>query len=245
MNKYIGITGFKTEEEVNACYEASLGLEPIIMYGVLTSRKNFSNILSEGNKRPAFINLAHILESVPKNALPTIHHYTNNRQISTELDTLLIADDIYDRGLCKAVQINQRLPNVKEIETIKKKYSDLKIILQLQPQDIEIPETTGRKVKYYDGLVDYVIIDPSRGVGKELDMYDTLKVLNKIQINAIPVIAGGLSSENVANVISFFKREYGNEFCIDAEGKLRDEFDRLSLEKMMSYMKEAYRAYRE
>jgi len=244
MERYIGITGFKTKEEIDACIEESSGKEPMIMYGILTSPKNFSNIAREGSRRPAFINLASLLEYVPKSAMPTIHHCSNNRQISSELDTLLIADDIYDRGLCKAIQINQRLPDVKEIKTFKKKYSDIKIILQLEPEDIADPKATGQIVNNYEGLVEYVIIDPSKGIGKELNVYDTLKVLNNLKINAMPVIAGGLSAENVGAVVKFFRKEYGDGFCIDVEGKIRDVEDKLSVEKMTSYIKEAYKVYR-
>jgi phosphoribosylanthranilate isomerase len=244
MERYIGVTGFKTKDEIDACDIATLNSEPKVMYGFLTSRKSFANIVSEGTRRPALINLANLLESVPKNALPTIHHCTENRDVSLEIDALMCADYIYDRGLCRAIQINQRLPEVNELEKIKKKYSNLKFILQLEPEDLLNPKHTGKIVNNYDGIADYVIIDPSRGIGITLDMHNSLDVLKELRINAMPVIAGGLNSSNVRDVISFFRKEYGNNFCIDAEGKLRDESDALVIKKMQSYIKESYLAYR-
>ena len=241
--RYIGITGFMDIGEIIKCKVHSMGQEPMIMYGILTSSKTIAYPSKEGTRRPSLDNLSLLLEEIPIQSLPTIHHCTYNRKFSQELDIILSQDRIYDRGLVKAVQINQRLPEVIEMEKMKKKYPGLKMILQLEPEDIEVPEATGRRVNDYDGLVEYVIIDPSRGIGKELNMYDTLNVLNKIKINAMPVIAGGLSAANVGGVIKSFRKEYGDGFCIDVEGKIRDADDKLNIKKMTSYMKEAYDAY--
>jgi len=248
MEKYIGITGFKTQEEIVRCkvgsWSYSEGKGPIVMYGILTSKKSIAYPLREGTRRPSLENLSSVLEEIPFESLPTIHHCTDNRHFSEELDIILSQDRIYDRGLVKAMQINQRLPEISELEKIKKNYSNLKIILQLEPEDLANPKHTGKIVNNYDGLADYVIIDPSRGVGITLDMHNSLDVLKEIKINAMPVIAGGLNPNNVREVINFFRKEYGHNFCIDAEGKLRDESDTLDINKMQSYLKEAYLAYK-
>jgi phosphoribosylanthranilate isomerase len=243
IERYIGITGFKTKEQVEACRQASIGLEPIIMYGVLTSQKTLIDPTSEGTKRPALVNITGLLEYIPKTALPTIHHYTENRQFMQELGQILSFQNIYDKGFVKAVQLNQRLPDISEVEKLKNQYSNIKIILQLEPQDIATPEVTGKIVSNYQGLVDYVIIDPSRGIGKELNIHDTLKVLNNLKIDAIPVIAGGLSKDNVYDLVKFFRKEYGNNLCIDAEGKLMNNQGTLSIDKMKGYLDAAYRGY--
>jgi phosphoribosylanthranilate isomerase len=244
MDRYIGITGFKTIDEVITCKVNSMGQKPIVMYGVLTSAKTIAYPEKEGTRRPSLENLGALLWKIPIGSLPTIHHCTYNRKFSQELDTILSYDRIYDLGLVKAVQINQRLPEVSEIEKIKKKYSDIKIILQLEPDDIADPKATGRLVNDYDGLVDYFIIDPSRGIGKGLDVNDTMTMLDNIKINAMPVIAGGLCASNVGYLVKFFRKEYGDNFCIDVEGRIRDADDKLNIKKMTEYMGEAYRAYK-
>ncbi|MGV8140867.1 MAG: hypothetical protein ACP5NW_00330, partial [Candidatus Woesearchaeota archaeon] len=102
MERYIGITGFKRIEEVIACKVDSMGREPIIMYGILTSAKTIINPSKEGTRRPSLDNLDSVLYEIPVNSLPTIHHCTYNRKFFTELDTILSKDRIYDRGLVKA-----------------------------------------------------------------------------------------------------------------------------------------------
>lgn len=243
IKRYIGITGFKTKEEIDACKIISLNKEPIIMYGILTSQKTLNNPSSEGSRRPSLYQVPQLLEAIPKNAMPTIHHCTDNRDFYLELDKVLSYDNIYDKRLCTAIQLNQRLPKISELEKTIKKYPDLNIILQLEPMDLATPKNTGKKLNEYSGLIDYVIIDPSRGVGITLDINNSLEVLKEIKINAIPVIAGGLNSQNIKEVITFFRKEYGNNFCIDAEGKLRDENDKLNIKKMQSYITEAYKGY--
>ncbi len=242
-NRYIGVTGFKHREEIITCKVHSIGQEPIIMYGILTSAKSLTHPSKEGTRRPSLENFNSLLWEIPQGSLATIHHCTANRKFLTELDTILSKDSIYDRGLVKAVQINQRLPEINEMEKTKKKYSGLKMILQLEPEDLATPYETGKKIKDYDGLVNYIIIDPSRGIGKTLDMYATLVMLQEIKIPMIPVIAGGLHAGNVGEVISFFRKEYGENFSIDAEGRLRDADDSLSIEKMSAYVTAAYEAY--
>lgn len=242
-NRYIGVTGFKTTAEIAACSATSLSQEPMMMYGILTTPRMLAEPARAGTRRPARNKLIPLFKTIPRYALATIHHCTDNRQFTQELDQLLLPA-LYEQNLCDALQINQRLPEVKELAYLRKQYPDLQLILQLEPEDLETPKLTGEKLNAYEGLVDYVIIDPSRGVGKILDRHVTLAMLQEIKIPMTPVIAGGLHAGNVEAAVSFFRSEYGENFSIDAEGRLRDANDVLSLEKMTAYLTAAYGAYR-
>ena len=243
MNRYIGITGFKAAEEVHFCDSVAKGKEPMLMYGILTSQKSIHSPELEGSRRPAMTKVQEILSTVPEYALPMIHHCSDNRNISEEISRIFSYDSIYDKELVKALQLNQRLPEIKELEKIKGKYDGLQMVLQLEPPDLANPQETGKIVKNYDGIIEYIIIDPSRGAGKELDLDNTLEVLLALDTKAIPVIAGGLNPGNVADVIQFFRKKYGDNFCIDAEGRLREDPNYLSRNLAGNYIRNALKAY--
>lgn len=245
MRRYIGITGFKTVDEVYFCDSVASRKEPMLMYGVLTSQKSLKDPELEGSRRPAMIAVPELLAAVPDYALPMIHHCSDNRKIAEELSRILSYEDIYDRGLVKAVQLNQRLPDISELEKVKNRYTGLQIVLQLEPPDLIDPKGTGRMVKNYEGLIEYVIIDPSRGAGKKLSLNNTLEVLLALETKAMPVIAGGLRPYNVAETIRFFRAKYGDDFCIDAEGGLREDENCLSRKLAGGYIQEAMMAYKD
>jgi phosphoribosylanthranilate isomerase len=247
MQRYIGITGFKTVDEINYVKELARDNTPQIMYGILTSQKGLNYPTLTGSRRPAMQDITSLLEAIPKNGLPMIHHCTDNRNVSEEVLKVFSYDNMYDKGLVNAVQINQRLPELKELEKIKNKMPNLEIVLQLEPEDLEHPKTAAIKTKEYGSLIDYVIIDPSRGIGKTLDLTTTLNVLNGLReydVKATPVIAGGLSGENVTEIVEFFKKEYGDNFSIDSEGRLREFENTLSRDRVKKYLENAYRAYK-
>jgi hypothetical protein len=244
QKRYIGVTGFKTVKEVELCRDTSRGRKPSIMYGILANPKTISYPGIEGTRRPKLTDISKLLPHMPRDSIPTIHYCTQNRQVSKELASILDYDSNFNEGY-RTVQLNQRLPDVREIEKLKNRYSGiLTVILQLEPPDLADPKKTGKILNDYNGLVEYVIIDPSLGAGLDLDKSTSLRMMNEIKINAMPVIAGGLSGNNVAQTIAFFRSEYGENFCIDAEGQLRGRSDELIVPKMKSYLKEAHDAYK-
>jgi phosphoribosylanthranilate isomerase len=244
MKNYIGITGFKSAEEVRSIADYAAEGTPRIMYGVLTSPKNTLDFHSEGRRRAATSKLESIFSAVPLNGFPMLHHCTYNRNFVNELDLILGYNSIYDKGLVKSLQINQRLPEISEVIMLRKKYPELEVVIQLEPPDLENPKSTAKKLIKYEGLFDYIIIDPSRGAGIALDFTNSLDVLNAIKTNAMPVIAGGLHPENVKQTVGFFKKNYSGEFCIDAEGRLRTPDDNaLDIGRTKEYVKRGREGY--
>jgi hypothetical protein len=136
------------------------------------------------------------------------------------------------------------------IQTTKKEFPALKIILQTTDFEGNIKE----KIEPYIDFIDGVQIDPSRGTGKNLNVESSTTVARQIEKLApdLPIVfVGGLSGENVGRSVSKLAEELGGtHFSIDAESALRDPVgtgekgsDVLNFEKLENYLTEANRAF--
>jgi len=88
-------------------------------------------------------------------------------------------EDMYNSGLCRAVQINVPWPELNELEKILFFYPDMKIVLQISKTAMENLCTDRHtnyytlisdKVKEYQNMISYALIDPSMGKGREFDV---------------------------------------------------------------------------
>lgn len=105
-------------------------------------------------------------------------------------------------------------------------------------------------IEKYKDSIDYVLIDPSGGRGIPFDLESSVKIYSEIK-NCCPDLtigfAGGFTGENVASRLKDIIQRIGtDEFCIDAEGGLRDKItskygdDILNIHKVESYLKAAH-----
>ena len=81
---YVGITGFKSEEEIKALsdvffYNGFTGWEYTAMLGIIVSNNRLADINSRGNKSPPAKTLPFLLETVPKWAIPMMQYFTDNK----------------------------------------------------------------------------------------------------------------------------------------------------------------------
>ena len=78
---YIGITGFKTLEEVQAIskifdnYEFNENSEYLPMFGFICSHKRLENLNSEGKKSPSVNSLNKLIAATPEYSIPMIHFW--------------------------------------------------------------------------------------------------------------------------------------------------------------------------
>ena len=79
---YIGITGFKTEEEVRRvagmCAETEMPADYGPMFGVLCSAKRLSMPEKPGKQSPSYDDLPDVIASINGSALPMVHYFTQN-----------------------------------------------------------------------------------------------------------------------------------------------------------------------
>ncbi len=275
---YIGITGFKTKEEIiktaNAfkenyekCRAYKSPHEP--MFGFLCSNKRLEDKLSEGTQSPAFIQLKELIDYAVdadslKKCIPMIHYHTENAGKTSGFSAPIeqsspgkekLADEIkevferiYDK--CKAVQLNMTWPAIEQVEKIKKEFPDMQIVFQLNKYALKDAgiEAVVKRTKEYEKFVDYVLIDPSGGLGAEFDLEKSTELMTAIENemkNKTIGIAGGLDGENVKEkVVTITKKIKHSYFCIDAQGRLRTENkNEISIEKTYKYVAEALRAF--
>jgi len=94
----------------------------------------------------------------------------------------------------------------------------------------------------YEHSCDYLLIDPSGGLGKKFNPLKGLDYLKHLNANLKKMrfgIAGGLSSDNIADMMYLIAEKFPNT-SIDAEGNLRDENDYLDVAKAKKFVSEAY-----
>jgi hypothetical protein len=113
--------------------------------------------------------------------------------------------------------------------------SNLIITLQL-PKEVlkESNEDIVAKLQEYEDLISYALIDPSGGLGIDVDPQRAAKLMllmHKKLRTITPGVAGGFSADNVAERVHATQvtdkchacsHVKGYDYCIDAQGKLRD-----------------------
>ncbi|MCE2499977.1 MAG: hypothetical protein J4G13_03840 [Dehalococcoidia bacterium] len=103
------------------------------------------------------------------------------------------------------------------------------------------PSLLAQRCAEYAGIVTDVLVDASEGLGIPLDAGRTVRYLEAIAATAPDlglVVAGGLSAANVADLLSPLLPKWAS-VSIDAEGRLRDEDDRLDLGAATDYLEAA------
>ncbi|MBN2141923.1 hypothetical protein JW711_01210 [Candidatus Woesearchaeota archaeon] len=248
---YVGITGFKTKKEIrfaNAVFSNN-GLpndEWTAMYGILSSNKRLRDFSSEGARSPALNQVHGLVEEVSKGSLPAMHYYTPDQgSIETDVKRLFSETGIYDDNLCRAVQLNSKWPEPAQVERIMESFNEMSIILQLPRRATEgmHPETIAKKAKEYDSMIRYLLVEPSGGEGRDLDLEKTINlmlVLHEFMPDTLIGLAGGLSEKNAGQVVGYTKMSYTYKFFFDAEGKLRTSDDKgLDLAKVGRYVAKA------
>lgn len=165
-----------------------------------------------------------------------------------EVGRILEYENLYNAKLVDGIQINMVLPQPHQIKILKDIYPELKIAIETVPDENSVKQLTPKLVKDY-AKVDYIVLDPSHGRGKEFDMGQIIasyKILRDGGFESEVVFAGGFNGDNVRNRVIQLKDIVGSKnFSIDATGGLRDKVgegygnDTLNLNKLESYLRGA------
>lgn len=247
IKEYIGITGFKTLEEINSLstvFQQSLNKEYSGMYGFLISNTQLNKPSVESSRNPALKNLKTLINAVPENMMPTLHYCSSLRSLDLDnLTRVLEYDDLYDS--CKFLQINLDWPSVNDLGKLKERFPDLYIIQQLNPRHEDTANMLS-SIEEYGELVDKLLIDPSLGAGIAYNAKESVEIVNSINKNSenfTYVVCGGLSENTVYSRVKEMQSLLNVNFSIDAEGRLRTQ-DRMSLDliKCKRYIQESARA---
>jgi len=252
---YVGITGVTTTKEVEDAIKEyaiagyTMTSKHIPMLGYLMSQKTINELPNDNRRVIDYFRRKELFAAAGGNALTMIHYFTKEKE--TLADQIEIAFDSLYPDLCRAVQLNVNLPLIDQVKQIKHKFPHMQIVFQANRYIIEEkePKDVAKIIQDYAPFIDYVLIDPSGGTGKDFDLKvcaNLYRLIKETSPNLTLGFAGGLSGENVydraKDLITVVK---ANDFCIDAEGKLRTKFSRkkdddfLSMEKVRKYLIES------
>lgn len=259
---FIGVSGPTSKSEVDMSAEVfrkynlrpGTAHEPSLNFLVSYKTLDDPNLRHENRRYPLFCDLPVLLEAAKGRAVTAIHYNSRRPEILTEdARKILASKDIYDRDLCRTLQINIPYYQPDQLIKIKKDFPKAKLIFQMSNESIR--GMTKRQIIDYlkDYPVDYVMIDLSRGRGLELDIDSSSEVYKKLKpLGKTTGFAGGLNGFNIEGTVRRFRKLLGtNRFSVDAESGLRVEYherhggSHIEKEKLESYIRGAVSGFSE
>jgi hypothetical protein len=243
---YYGLTGITRAtdmERLRTAISRSSPLDRQVMIGMLVSNKsiNGETLDPKWQKRYPDVRTADAIWSCPSESsddsiLKTVHYNSKAGDLALQLDELL--------GLIpslQAIQLNISHPSIIEMTKFRSSYAHVPVILQIGSKvldEFEEPSNLRNYLQPYQSLVEWVLIDPSGGVGKPFDKGQAMALLSACdwtQLGMIPGIAGGLSPHNLSRLTPFL-RLWPN-LCWDAEGLLmQTSGGTLDVERAVTYL---------
>jgi len=257
--QYIGITGFMSQAEVNSVL-SSLPTDfgsfknRKIMVGMLVSGKTIKGIPNKWpNRYPTPDAIPSIFVNDPR-VINLVHYNTKEESPKEIINELCLIEDAcgpYHHGF----QLNMVWPKAQMISDWQQsgfERNKKTIVLQCGGRAMaelnHSPKALAEKLKEYEGVVDYVLLDPSGGIGIPFDPAYALQCLDVIENENLPTIhlgiAGGLSPETLPNLLPPIL-EHFPKVCIDAEGRLRTKEDNLDLQIANEYINIAENLFRQ
>lgn len=241
---YIGVTGFMSRAEVEDVLTAiPADANRLLMVGVLVSSKTMQGVPNKWPKRyPNADQIAGIFPNHPL-ALNLVHF--NTKDPDELLGQMLKVTELAGKNF-HGFQLNIKWPDPHTLWAYKKGYPDKVIVLQCGQSALEEvecnPEKLAFKAKDYEHICEYLLVDPSGGLGKPLNTYEGVRYLADLNVNVNEMgfgIAGGLSPTSLVDLVGSIAKVYPNT-SIDAEGQLRDGNDDLNVAKAMAFVSKAY-----
>ncbi len=239
---YVGITGFMSlSDALHVLGAVPENANRLVMVGVLASLKTMRGIQNKWpNRYPTMDKIAGIFPN-HQQALNLIHYNTK------EKDTLgdqLVAMTEFGGANMHGFQLNIAWPAIDVLGEYKKAHPAKRIVLQIGGHALEMvnhsPERLAVKVAEYDGVAEYVLLDPSGGYGKPLDPVlacDYLLALKAQNFKMGLGVAGGLSPTTLS-LVEPLVGEFP-DLSIDAESRLRTQEDNLDLNVAAEYLRKA------
>jgi len=253
---YIGITGpMNVQETKDICREfdeAGYSMESphIPMLGFLVSYKTLNGQTTQNRRYPSANSLPKLLKATDGQVLTMVHYH------SKETNTLSnqvaeIFDGIYENGLCRAIQLNIVWPEIDQVARIKEQHPELQVVFQAshKAMDRKTPNQIAKRVRDYGDSISYILIDPSGGRGMPFNLESSVAIYSELREHCPDLtigFAGGFTGENVVpRLRKIIQQTKVEDFCIDAEGGLRDKItftygdDLLNIEKVRGYLQSA------
>jgi phosphoribosylanthranilate isomerase len=248
IHPYIGVTGFMSSEEVSAVLQGLPTKSPRkLMVGVLASSKTIQRIPNKWpNRYPNPEDIAGIFVRHPA-VLNLVHFHT--KESERLLEQMVEVTELGGENF-HGFQLNLKWPNPRTIEDYKERYPEKVLVLQCGGGALvevgENPQSLADAAKMYEGVCEYLLIDPSGGHGTPFDSAKGLAFLQALNSSIRGMlfgIAGGLSPETLDLLEPIAEAFPGTS--IDAEGRLRDYNDYLDVAKAKRFVALADAVFRQ
>lgn len=247
---YVGVTGLITPTEVAQVAtdfrEAGLSMKSgyIPALGFVVSNWRLDNPMKAGWQCPAAADLPSLArQTVVLSALPIIHYRTSNpRDIDEELSRLFSMDGMYEKGYCRAVQLNVDWPPPDVMQRLATRWPAMLSVLRLSDTAMSSMsvEDVLRRCTEYNSVIDYIFIDPSGGRGRSLELSKTIELMIALR-ETLPAkrlgVAGGFDGQAILAQVPVLKKAFSDDFSLDAQGRLRTDRDNaINLVKAKRYI---------
>ncbi len=247
---YIGVTGFMAPEEVQTVAAVMPRFsDSLFMVGILMSSKTLHGLPNKYPGRyPKRNEVSKLFNSSPS-VINIIHYSTDDRaSLLLQLNAMVGMYCTHSglRASLEGFQLNIPWPDPATLAEYRSFEKDrrLTFILQIGSGALECvynnPTLLATRTKEYANLVDYILIDPSGGIGKEMDVSFATNCVQAIYDAGIEInvgIAGGLCTETLDRIQPILEKF--PDLSIDAEGRLRDKDDHLSINDARAYVEKA------
>jgi hypothetical protein len=240
---YVGVTGFMSPEEVKNTLNGIdfKKADRLLMVGVLASLKTMMGLTNKWpNRYPLFGEIKNIFQK-NEDCLNLIHY--NTKEPATLLPQLT---EITAKvgPILDGFQLNIAWPNPDVLWSYKHLNPEKTIVLQIGGHAFEQvgnnPSKLSTKLNEYQEVIDYVLLDPSGGLGQPFDPDKAKQYLEKLTRYEYQFglgVAGGLSPSTL-HLLEPLLKDYPN-ISIDAEGRLRTQEDSLDVEITRDYIQKS------
>ena len=245
---YVGVTGFTTPGEIRAVLAELPDAPPRpVMCGVLLSNALLAGQASDAPGRcPHPDAIAGIFQDDPR-CLNLVHY---RPQPGADLAAALTRASQVGGPNCHGVQINATRgtpwPDPAALVAYRDGAQPRRIVLQVGREAMASvdgdPARLAERCAPYDGIVTDALVDASEGLGQPLDATRSSRYLEAIAPAAPGLglaVAGGLCADNIARLLSPLLPRWAG-VSIDAEGRLRDDEDRLMVAAAGAYLRAAF-----
>lgn len=246
---YIGVTGFAIPAEVKhalSVFEGSHGWNidsHDLMVGVLASSHTLIGERGKFEVRYPKVKEIQKILSPHRRVINLVHYTTHDPQtLGQQLTDIMKLSGNYLDGF----QLNMVWPDPARLQAVR----GMRIVLQLSSSAIKAldfdPEKISERLDRYDGLITDVLVDRSGGRRQPFDIHETIALFEAIRTRHPELalgVAGGLSQVKVPN-LSPLRDKFGSNFSADAEGEMRNEWDRLKWDDMTDYLQSCLNFFR-
>lgn len=240
--QYVGIAATTTATEVKELQEVLAALDwPMstwFMNGPLVSRRT---LFGEPASNPAqYRSINEVSSLMPDDTrfFNTVHFNSRDPQLSAQLSAIMRW-----APQTQGVQLNIEWPDPSELKDFLKNHRHVYLILQVSRFAYAAaghsPSALVERLKSYEGLVDYVLFDPSGGEGIPFDRQQALWVLEAQVASELQFgwgVTGGLDASRVHHLAELLEVYPWLSWDAQSRMRSRDGRDTLVIESCLEFL---------